>query len=381
MKTRRILSLILALVLMLSMAGIASAEGKPTISLWTTGSQNVSDTFTALIATYNALPEAKANVELQFILSGTGDAALNDRLGAAFKTGQTDAGFDIIAENSTGLAGYVAAAGSDDLFAKLDFSKIPNYENVKIKSAYDNEKVVPYRGTTVVFAYDSERMPEPPKTWAELTEWIKANPGRFAYNPPSTGGAGSGFVQTSIYKDQPKETWTSDDPANKEFWDAGFKYLEELHPFMYQSGGRTLYPNKNQGSLDLLINKEVDIIPAWADQVLSNLANEILPASVKLHQLDQALGGTDVVLAVPTISTPEKMEASYDFINFMISSEAQKICLETMFAVPVIDPSAIDSDKTESVASLDVSNFVIMSLGSLGSELNDRWDNEIGTLG
>ena len=380
MKTRRILSLMMALVLMLGMAGIASAEKVP-VTLWTTGSQNVSDTFVELIAAYNALPDAKAQVELQFLLSGTGDATLRDRLGAAFKTGQQDSGFDIIAENSTALAGYVAAAESEDLFAKLDFSLISDYQNVKIQSAFDNEKVVPYRGTTVVFAYDSARVPEPPKTWEELTEWIKANPGRFAYNPPSTGGAGSGFVQTAIYKDQPKETWTSEDPANKSFWDAGFAYLTELHPFMYQSGGRTLYPNKNQGTLDLLINKEVDIIPAWADQVLSNLANEILPATVKLHQLDQALSGTDVVLALPSISTPEKAEASHDFINFMIGPEAQKICLETMFAIPVIDPNAIDSEKKETVASLDVSNFTIMSLGGLGTELNDRWDNEIGTIG
>jgi putative spermidine/putrescine transport system substrate-binding protein len=378
MKSKRALSLVLVLMMVLSFAGVASAE-KVKVNLWTTGSQNVSDMFTACIAGYNQLPDAKADVQLQFILSGAGDTALYDRLGAAFKTGQKDSGFDIIAENSTGLTQYVAAAGSEDLFAKLDFSMIPNYQNVKIKSAFDNDKVVPYRGTTVVFAYDSARVPQPPKTWAELTEWIKANPGRFAYNPPATGGSGGSFVQTVVYKDQPKETWTSSDVANKSFWDKGFDYLREIHPFLYQSGGHTMYPNKNQGTLDLLINKEVDIIPAWADQVLSNLSNGTLPETVKMMQLDQSLSGTDVVLAVPSIGS--NAEACYDFINFMISPEAQKICLETMFAIPVIDPAMIESAKKDQVSSLDVSKFAIMSIGALSKDLNDKWDNEIGTIG
>ena len=377
MKTKRTVALILILTMMLSLASIASAE-KVKVNLWTTGSQNVSDVFTAAIAAYNQRPDAKAEVQLQFILSGTGDTALYDRLGAAYKTGQKDAGFDIVAENSTALAQYVAAAGSPDLFLDLNFDNIPNYENVMIKSAFDNAKVVPYRGTTVVFAYDSARLPEPPKTWDELTQWIKDNPGLFAYNPPPTGGAGGAFVSTVIYKDQPVETWTSSDPVNKEFWDAGFDYLKEIHPYLYQSGGGTLYPNKNQGTLDLLINKEVDLIPAWADQVLANLATETLPSTVKMMQLDQALSGTDVVLAIPSIGS--NVEAAEDFINFMISPEAQKICLEVMYAIPAIDASAIDSDKKDLVAALDVSKFAVISLGSLGSELNDRWDNEIGTL-
>ncbi|MEA4897329.1 MAG: extracellular solute-binding protein [Christensenellaceae bacterium] len=378
MKSKRALSLLLILTMVLSLAGVASAE-KAKVNLWTIGSQNVSDMFTACIAAYNQLPDAKAEVTLQFILSGAGDTQLYDRLGAAYKTGQQDSGFDIVAENSTSLAQYVAAAGSPDLFANLDFDKIPNYANVKIKSAFDNAKVVPYRGTTVVFAYDSARVKEPPKTWAELTQWIKDNPGRFAYNPPATGGAGASFVRTVLYKDQPVETWISSDPANKAFWEAGFDYLKEIHPSLYQSGGGTLYPNKNQGTLDLLINKEVDIIPAWADQVLSNLASGTLPETVKMMQLDQSLSGTDVVLAVPSIGS--NAEACYDFINFMISPEAQKICLETMYAIPVIDPSAVDSDKKDLVAALDVSKFAIMSIGGLDKELNDKWDNDIGTLG
>jgi putative spermidine/putrescine transport system substrate-binding protein len=161
-------------------------------------------------------------------------------------------------------------------------------------------------------------------------------------------------------------------------WAKGWEVLKEIHPFLYKSGGKIVYPNKNQGTLDLLINKEVDLIPAWADQALTNMSQGILPASVKIYQLEPALSGTDVVFAVPNIGG--KAEETYDFINFMISPEGQKICLETIFAVPVIDTSMIDSDKKAMVADLDVTGFSVISNGKLGDKRTEIWDSTIATL-
>jgi putative spermidine/putrescine transport system substrate-binding protein len=249
---------------------------------------------------------------------------------------------------------------------------------VLIKSAFDNTKVVPYRGTTVVFAYDSARVPSPPKTWAELEQWIKDHPGRFAYNTPGSGGAGGAFVNTAIYRHIPKEAWVSSDEKWASQWETGFAWLKAIHPYLYKSGGKVVYPNKNQGTLDLLINKEVDIIPAWADMVLTNLDNDILPSTVKIYQLDQALSGTDVVFTMPSLGTNQ--DAASDFINFVLSPEGQKMCLEILFAVPVINPSLISSSKTGAVSGLDVSGFSVISLGTLGTRLNDKWDSEIAPL-
>jgi putative spermidine/putrescine transport system substrate-binding protein len=358
--------------------GKTAADGKPTVTLWTTGSQNLSDLFSLLISTYNARPDAKATVRLQFVMSGSGDVLLQDRIAAAYKTKSTNDHFDIVAENSTSIPNWIGLAGSPDLLLPIDFSKIPNYKNVLIKSAFDNTKVVPYRGTTVVFAYDSARVPNPPKTWAELEQWIKDHPGRFAYNPPASGGAGGAFVYTSVYRNLPRESWISTDEKWAAQWEPGFAWLKSLHPYMYKSGGSVVYPNKNQGPLDLLINKEVDIIPAWADQALTNLDAGILPATVKIYQLDQALSGTDVVFTLPSLGANQ--DAACDFINFVLSPEGQKICLETIFAVPVIDPSLISSAKAAAVSGLDVSGFSIISLGTLGTRLNDKWDTDIATL-
>lgn len=355
----------------------AAPAEKAKVTLWTTGSDNLRVLFETAISAYNAKPESTSEIELQFVMSGSGDQALSDRIAAAKLAGKTDTDFDLIAENGSALADYVEKSG-DELFVPLDFSKIPNYESVQMKSGFYADCVVPYRGTTVVLAYDSERLPNPPKTWDDLEKWIKANPGRFAYNSPGSGGAGGAFVNLALYKNLPEEARTSTDEKWVNEWTKGWDWLKGIHPYLYQSGGKVVYPNKNQGALDLLINKEVDLIPAWADQALTNMSKGIFPESVKIYQLDPALSGTDVVFAVPNIGG--KAEATYDFINFMISPEGQKICLESIFAVPVIDSALIESDAKEMVSDLDVTGFAVISIGPLGDKRNQIWDATIATL-
>lgn len=354
------------------------ATGKPSVTVWTDGSQNVSDLFTALIDAYNARPESTSRVNLQFILSGTGDEGFNARIAAAYQTQQKNAGIDILANNTSTLAALADIAGSEDIFLDLDYSKLKNWKHVTMKPTELQTKLVPYRGTTVVFAYDSKRLPAPPSTWAELTQWIKANPGRFAYS--SSGGAYSAFVRTATYHlIADKSARLSNDPKWAEQWDPGFAWLKEIHPYLYKSGGSVVYPNKNQGSLDLLINSEVDMIPAWADQVLSNMANGTLPPTTKMTQMtDDALSGTDVSLSIASMA--QNPEACYDFIDFVISPAGQKICLEVMFAVPVIESSLIESDMKGAVSELDPSNFAILSIGELGDKHTQRWEREIATL-
>ena len=208
--------IVLALILTLSAvmscscseAGSSGADAdKPKVTLWATGSDNIRALFEKAIEVYNSKPESKSIVELQFIMQGSGDQGLSDRLAAAKLAGRKDTDFDLIAENGSSLAGYIDKAG-DDLFVPLDFSKIPNYENVLIKSGFYTECVVPYRGTTVVMAYDSERVPDPPKTFEELDEWIKANPGRFAYNSPGTGGREALLLTGPFTGNLPLEAYT-----------------------------------------------------------------------------------------------------------------------------------------------------------------------------
>lgn len=360
--------------------GSAPSTSKNKVSLWATGSDNVREVYEALIEDFNKNSEyaGKYEVELNFMLNGTGTQTLTDMLAAASKAGQTDTDYDLVDLGGDDLSKVVSQIG-EEAFVKLDDSKIPNAEGIEAESSVAADYVQPYRGTTVVLAYDSEKVANPPKTWDELVDWMKANPGRFAYNTPGTGGAGDSFARTSVYNFMDEEAITSDDAKWEENWDDGFKYLADLHQYMYTSGGSIVYPNKNQGTLDLLNQGEIDMCPNWADMVLSQRAEGTLKDTIKITQLDPALTGSLQSLAIPTFGSNE--EGAYAFINYMLSESAQEILVKQMAAIPLIDTSKIDMTGFEDVENLDVSSFRIMSIGDLSTDFNERWDNEIGTLG
>lgn len=354
----------------------------PKVNFWTTGSQNVCDVFTSVIQAYNAKADRKCNVELQFILSGSGDETLYSRLAAAYKTGQTNSGFDMIAENGGAFQSYVDEAGSEDVLLDIDTSKLSNYDLVQLEPVVLKNKLVPYRGTTVVFAYNSDKLPDPPKTWEELVTWIKANDGRFAYNTPDSGGAGAAFVRTAIYRFiEDQSARMSNDEKWAGYWDEGYNWLADIHPYLYKSGGHVQYPTKNQGALDVLISEEIWMTPAWADQVMTQKEAGTMSENIKMYQLsDGALAGSDVDIAITSIGS--NVDACYDFINFVISPEGQQILVDQMKAVPVIDSTLLEQTASvAAVGALNPSEFAFLSIGSLGDAINNRWTEDIATLG
>lgn len=141
---------------------------------------------------------------------------------------------------------------------------------------------------------------------------------------------------------------------------------------MYQSSGKVVYPNKNQGTLDLLANKEVDMVPAWADMALTQMKQGTLPESIRISQIDPSFTGSPVVLGIPSIGSNE--DGAYAFIDYMLSADAQNIALDSMAAIPVIDYSLLDPELTKTIETLKVDSFRMSSLGTLGTELYEEWD-------
>lgn len=363
-----------------SSGGDASGGDKKAVSLWATGSDNVREIFEALVNDFNTNSEyaGQYEVTLQFMLSGTGAQTLADMLAAAAKAGQTNTDYDIVDLSGDDLSKVVSLIGQEQ-FVKLDSSKIPNAASVEAKSSIATDYCQPYRGTTVILAYDSAKVATPPATMDELVAWMKANPGRFAYNTPGTGGAGDSFVRSAVYNFLPEEAFTSDDEKWIGEWDEGFNFLKEIHPYMYSSGGSIVYPNKNQGTLDLLNQGEIDMCPNWADMVLSQRASGEIKDTIKITQIDPALTGSLQSLVIPTFGSNEN--GAYAFMNYMLSPAAQEIMVRQMAAIPLIDASSMDMTGYEDLQDLDVSNFRLQSIGGLSTSFNERWDNEIATIG
>ena len=380
---KKILALVLAFCMVFALVACAGggnkeeAGGKTKVTLWATGSDNVRQIFETLTKEFNAQND-KYEVELQFMLSGTGTQTLADMLTAASQAGQKNTDYDVVDFSGDDWSKVTSLIG-EDKFVKLDAAKLPNAKSVAAKSSVSPDYCQPYRGTTVILAYDSEAVPTPPATMDELVQWMKDHPGRFAYNQPGTGGAGDSFARSSVYNFLPEEAFTSGDEKWVGEWDKGFDFLKEIHPYMYKSGGSIVYPAKNQGTLDLLNQGEIDMCPNWADMVLSQRAKGEIKDTIKITQIQPSFTGSLQTLAIPTFGSHE--EGAYAFIDYMLSPAAQEIMVKQMAAIPLIDASGMDMTGYEDLQSLDVSSFRIQSIGGLSTNFNERWDTEIATLG
>lgn len=394
MKSKRLFAVLTASALLVgTLAGCGGGSDSSTaesgessaakdIQIWATGSDNVRQVYEKLVEDFNTNSEYAGTYEakLNFILSGTGGGTLADQLVAAYKAGQTDTEFDVVDLGDDDLT-KILSLTDENILDELDMSKIPNAEGVTAEPVAAKGKIQPYRGTTVILAYNSETVPEDevPTTMDELVEWIKAHPGRFAYNTPGTGGAGDSFVRTSIYNFIDDESaLMSNDPKWMEQWDEGFAFLKELHPYMYKSGDSVVYPNKNQGTLDLLTQGEIDMCPNWADMVLSQRKAGTVPEKIKITTIEPSFTGSVQGIAVPSYSGNK--EGGFAFINYLLSPEAQTILVQDMAAIPLVT-EGVDLTGAEELMSMDVSSFRTQALGDLVTDLNARWDEEIGTLG
>lgn len=344
-------------------------SGSPTeISFYFSGSQNVQELWEHLKEMYEQKQD-KVKVKLVYIPSGQGEQATMNRIVAAKRAGKDSVDVDLYEANG---GSDMAADKKDGVFESLSEQQIPNLGLMNPANMKDlNYKAVPYRSSSVLLAYNSEKVPSPPKTLDDLYAWIHEHPGRFAYNDPATGGSGESFVLTTLYKSLPEDAIHNQDPNIMKEWDKGFEQLKALGKDMYQKG---VYPKKNQGTLDLLANGEVDMIPAWSDMALEQINKKLLPETTKLAQIEPAFTGGPGLLTVPSMS--KHKEAAYDFIDFVLSPEAQAEVVNEIYGFPGIEWSHMPSELQEKFKGVSVS-YRSFNLGELESEAMKRWQREV----
>ncbi|WP_201005125.1 extracellular solute-binding protein [Paenibacillus glycanilyticus] len=336
-------------------------------SFYFTGSENVKNLWDTIIPMFEK-DHPNIKVKEVYIPSGTGAQPTYDRILAAKQAGKGSGGIDLYED---GLSN-VTQGQKDDLWETLDPAKIGNLASVDANTMKDvSNLAIPYRSSAVVLAYNSEKVPTPPKTLGELFAWIKANPERFAYNDPSTGGAGSSFVTTTLYDKLPEDAIHNSDPRVEKEWDKGFDTLKDLGKYVY---GKGIYPKKNQGTLDLLISGEVDMIPAWSDMALEQIGNGQLPASTKISQITPGFNGGPTYLMVPKLS--DKKDAVNEFLNFVLSPEAQAVVVTKMHGFPGIELSNMPQDIQDSFKGV-AEGFRTFNIGDLGNEINKRWQSDV----
>jgi putative spermidine/putrescine transport system substrate-binding protein len=307
------------------------ANAGSTIVVYASGDVNVQSLWQS-----NIIPAfEKANkgifVKLIFSEHGTDDGTTLARIGAAVK-GRHWPGVDLV---DGGLVTTMALAGLDQPVSKAtapNLKKVNSGLLVPVKGA-----AIPYRGSSVVLAYNSDKVKTAPKTLGDLLAWIKANPGKFTYNSPNTGGSGYSFAETvvdSLLSTQLlKQMDQGYDPSLESNWKAGLDQLHGLNKYMYGNG---VYPNGNAAVLQLLGQGQIWVAPVWSDQSLTALKTGQLGPNIKLTQIaSPSFTGGAAYLAVP--KTAKHKKVLYKFVNFILSPAAQQMIVDVMAGFPAID--------------------------------------------
>jgi len=350
---------------------VKKASAGSTIVVYASGDVNVQNLWQNNIIPH--FEKENKGIYVKFIFSehGTDDGTTLARIGAAVK-GRHWPGVDLV---DGGLVTTMAAAGLDQPVSK---ATAPNIKKVNpdllvpVKGA-----AIPYRGSSVVLAYNSDKVKSPPKTLSALLDWIRANPGKFTYNSPNSGGSGYSFAETvvdsllspAILK-QMDQGYKPDLESN---WKQGLDLLHGLNKSMYGNG---VYPNGNAAVLTLLAQGQVWVAPVWSDQSLTALKTGQLGPNIKLTQISSpSFTGGAAYLAVP--KTAKHKKVLYKFVNYILSPEAQQMIVDVMAGFPAIDVKYMSDSIRQKFEDVSANTLRPTYQTQMGNDFKAAWQQSV----
>jgi len=339
---------------------------------WITSSdQNVIDFWTNVVKPKFEAANSGLTINLVNGGGGSGLQAIAARALAALQT-KTDPQVDFFEGFDSRLPKGGIEAGLWTDFSKANLS---NYSKIN-PLAKDIPTNIQYRGSQVLLAYDSTKLPKDkaPKTWPDLVAWIKANPGQFIYNRPDKGGSGGNFVVRAIYEANGKDpslfTVANFDKAKADdMLGKGFALLKDLAPSLMDQGA---YTSGNTQSIQLLSQGAVTMIPAWSDQSLSALTQGVLPDTTGLVQLaDLGFPGGFTNCTVPTNGANH--EATLKLVDFLLTEDIQSAVLTKLGGFPGVSWDYVAADLREKFKDIVPKSIPVFPGGDWTSAVNDGW--------
>jgi putative spermidine/putrescine transport system substrate-binding protein len=342
-----------------SWVSVLAAPKPTTITLFDSGDVNIENMWQNQLIPLFEREHPTIKVNLIYSTSGSSNTTMFDRIAAA-EAAHKNSGIDITGSNIT------PEAAEAHLLETVTAKNIPNIRHVAPRWLKQTlEQGVPYRGSSVVIAYNSTFIKSPPKTLQGVVQWIHAHPGKFTYNTPSSGGSGQGFVQGVLNYYVPKKDegifTTGYQPALESTWTKGLNTLKALSPDIYRGG---FYPNGNVAVLELLANSSIWMAPVWSDMSTSYKAKGLLPPSIKLEQLTPPLNGGPAYVGVVK-NSPHLVQDNI-FVNWLLTPAVQTIVVHSVDGYPGVEwkymPSTVKSQ-----------------FGAIATEYSEYWSSKFTT--
>ncbi|WP_218139190.1 extracellular solute-binding protein [Propionibacterium cyclohexanicum] len=356
-----------------SAAPSATTTGDTALTVFISGDTNVQALWDKALIPAFEKTNPRISVTTTIDLHGEHDAQTQANLAAATKQDKT-VPYDLID------AGFVPTVGKTGLLLPADESSIPNLKSVpEATRAQGGSGGIPYRASSVLLAYDSTKVTAPPRTLDALLDWIRANPGEFAYNSPSTGGSGGSFVTTVLSKylsaAQQQTMATSYDKSLESSWDQGFQTLHDLGQYMYQKG---VYPNGNAQVLQLLESGQISMAPVWSDQFITAQNSGAMPKTVKYLQISNpSFTGSASFLGIPKTESDAKKDAVYKLADFVLSTQGQEIVADAVSGYPVVPLNTLPQSVADKFSAANPSALRLSFSSQFTSDMNAEWSAKV----
>ncbi len=359
-------------VLILGSSVPASHADSNTIQLYLSADTNIQDLWVkTLIPAFNvSFPDYK--VQVTFDLHGDHDAQETAKITAA-RVLHKDPQVDLID------GGFTTQLGAAGLLWRPTPGLLPGLRNISKLVLAAGKGGIPYRASVVLLAYNSTKVPTPPKTLDALLAWIKANPGKFTYNVPSGGGSGYAFVQTVVDKYlTTADRSTLVQSANKGLqskWATGLETLRSLNSYTYGKNGT--YPANNAETLKDLATGLVDMGTVWSDQFASAIKAGTMPSNIKVIQISNpSFTGGAAYLGIPRGA--RNVNGGRLLANWVLSPAAQNLIMSgTLNGIPVIPINLLDPVLSANFANADIQNLRRTYLSANANDLKSAWASAV----
>jgi putative spermidine/putrescine transport system substrate-binding protein len=210
----------------------------------------------------------------------------------------------------------------------------------------------PWGAVQFALIYDTVRTPEPPRTINELTEWIRAHPGRFTHDQAFTGVT---FLKLLMYaKGGGVETFAGG--FTEERYALGraavFGWLDSLRTHFWR-GGET-YPPDVAAMHRLFANAEIDFsMSNNQHDVLNKVRQGVLPPTARALLLRDGTIANAHFVGIP-FNAPNAAGAMV-VADFLLSPEAQlrKLDPEVWADGTVLDVSRLTTEWRDRFTALE----------------------------
>lgn len=350
-------------------AGGDSEGGSSNITIFISGDTNLQDLWEQGIIPAFEEANPGVHVDVTLDLHGEHDQQTVAKLVTSTQAGD-DPGFDLVD------AGFVISSAAEaGTLLEVGPDVISGLSDVPENTVTAGKGVgIPYRASSVLLAYDSTTVTDPPETLDDLLTWIEDHPGEFAYNSPSTGGSGGAFVTTvldSYLSPEDQEALrVGYDEELQEGWTEGFERLAELGPSVYQGG---VYPNGNSQVLELLGDGAISMAPVWSDQFITAVENGLISEDVHYTQIsDPSFTGSASYLGIPR--TSDNTEGAIALANFVLSPEGQTIIADQISGYPVISLDLLPEEIVDQFVDADPTALRPSYYSENNDDMNNLWD-------